>query len=222
LLAGYLAQTFGLRHTSSATSAFITYMLVVLVPLIGFVVLGRRLHRLTLIGVALAVAGLVLLTGGGGGGFGRGELLTLVCALCFAAHIVVLGEVATRHDPVRITAIQAITVGVGCGLPGLFVGGYGFPATATAAAAFTGVFATALAFLLMVDAQRVVPPARAALVLLLEPVFAGVLGYANGESLGAAGLAGAALILTAVVVAEVLPDWKGLTGAATSENNDHY
>jgi drug/metabolite transporter (DMT)-like permease len=177
---------------------------------------------LTLAGVVIAVIGLALLTGGGGGGFGRGELLTLLCALCFAAHIVVLGEVANRHDPVRITAVQAITVGVGCGLPGFALGGYGFPTEAVTAAAFTGVFATAVSFLLMVDAQRVVAPARAALVLLLEPVFAGILGYVDGESLGAAGLAGAALILVAVVVAEVLPDWNRLTRAPTSENNGHY
>jgi drug/metabolite transporter (DMT)-like permease len=205
LLVGYLMQTFGLQYTTSATSAFITYLLVVLVPVIGFVVFGRRPPRLTLAGIALAICGLALLTGGADTGFGRGEAYTLVCAACFAAHIVILGEVADRHDPVRFTAIQVLTVGVACGIPGFALGGYRFPAEAVVAAIFTGVFATAVAFLLMVDAQRVVSPARAALILLLEPVFAGVLGQASGESLGAAGIAGAALILLAVVVAEVLP-----------------
>jgi drug/metabolite transporter (DMT)-like permease len=204
LLAGYVLQTVGLQHTSAAASAFITYLLVVLVPVIGFVALGRRPHPVTFVSIVLAVGGLALLTGGETG-LGRGEVLTLGCALCFAAHIVVLGEVATRHDPVRLTAIQAATVGVGCGIPGLALGGYSFPASAHAAAAFTGVFATAVAFLLMVVAQRVVSPARAALVLLLEPVFAGALSALRGEGLGPAAAAGAALILVAVALDELAP-----------------
>lgn len=205
LLAGYVTQTVGLQYTTSATSAFITYLLVVLVPLIGYVALRRRPSALTLAGVAIAVVGLALLTGGGDTGFGRGEALTVVCAACFAAHIVILGETAPLHDPVRLTAIQALTVGAGCLVAGFATGGYGFPASAWSAAAFTGVFATAVAFLLMVDAQRVVSPSRAALLLLLEPVFAAVLGYATGENLTLAGVAGAVLILVAVVVAEVVP-----------------
>jgi drug/metabolite transporter (DMT)-like permease len=73
------------------------------------------------------------------------------------------------------------------------------------AAAFTGVFATALAFFAMVWAQRVVSPSRAALILLLEPVFAAVLAWATGDGLTASAAAGGVLILAAVVVAEVLP-----------------
>ena len=67
------------------------------------------------------------------------------------------------------------------------------------------MFATALAFLLMVGAQQVVSPARAALVLLLEPVFAALLGWATGDPFTAAAAAGGALVVAAVVVAEVVP-----------------
>jgi len=61
-------------------------------------------------------------------------------------------------------------------------------------------------------AQRVVPPTRAALLLLLEPVFAGVLGYVVGERLGARGLLGAGLILAAVLATELAPRWRGRSG----------
>jgi drug/metabolite transporter (DMT)-like permease len=83
------------------------------------------------------------------------------------------------------------------------------PAGAVAAAAFTGVFATALAFWAMVWAQRVVSPSRAALILLLEPVFAALLSAVAGDPLTAGALAGGALILAAVVVAEVVPAYLG-------------
>lgn len=207
LWGGYAFQTFGLQHTDPSTSAFLTYLLVVIVPVLGLVFLRRSLHWTTTVGIAIAVAGLVLLTGGASAGFGLGEALTLGCAVGFAAHIVILGQTAARHDPVRFTAVQLATVGVGSLVlatlddPGNVV----FGGAPLAAAAFTGVFATALAFLAMVWAQRSVTPSRAALILLLEPVFAALLSWADGDPLSAAGAAGGALILVAVVVAEVLP-----------------
>ncbi|HMS90440.1 MAG TPA: EamA family transporter [Acidimicrobiales bacterium] len=64
LLAGYLLQTEGLRHTTSATSAFITYLLVVLVPLLHSVRTRRPPTGAVVVGVVLSVAGLLLLSGG--------------------------------------------------------------------------------------------------------------------------------------------------------------
>ena len=203
LLVGYLFQTFGLRSTDSSTSAFITYLLVVMVPLMGVVRFRRLPGPNVAVGVVLAVSGLFLLSGGVAG-IGRGELLTVGAALCFALHIVILGEVSGRHDAVRLTMWQALTVGVACLVPGAFApGGYSFDAGVWAAVAFTGVGATALAFWCMAWAQQVVPESQAAIILLLEPVSAGVLGVLVGEDLGWSGAAGAALILVAVVVAEL-------------------
>ncbi len=209
LLLGYVLQTVGLQYTSSATSAFITYMLVVFVPLLALVLLRRRPHPVTLAGIAVAVVGLVLLTdpGGEGTGLGRGEVLTLGCALAFAAHVVILGETAHRHDPIRLAAIQVAVVGAGCLVPGAALGGYRFPMVALAAAVGTALFATAVAFVLQVGGQATVPPARAALLLLLEPVFAALLASLTGEVLSALQLGGAGLILVAVVLSETVPEW---------------
>lgn len=207
-LLGYVFQTVGLQYTTSSSSAFITYLLVVLVPLIDAVVVRRPPGPLIIVGVALAVVGLVLLSGGTSG-FGKGEWLTLVCAASFAAHLVLLDRVTSLHDPVRLTFWQVLTVGTACLLPGFWSGGYGFGAGPWLAAAFTGVGATAVAVLCMVWAQRVVPPARTALLLLLEPVFAAILGYIVGDRLGGRGFLGAGLILTAVLLTELLPVWRG-------------
>jgi drug/metabolite transporter (DMT)-like permease len=203
LLVGYVAQTVGLQYTTAATSAFITYMLVVFVPLLSYAVTRERPHALVIAGVALAVVGLGLLTGGADVGFGRGEVLTLGCAVAFGIHLVFLGEVAARHDPIRLTTVQLATVGGACLAPAA-VQGLALDAPALGAAAFTGVFATAVSFLAMVWAQRIVSPSRAALILLLEPVFAALLSAVTGESITATSALGGALILLAVVVAEVL------------------
>lgn len=208
LLAGFVLQTAGLRHTTAAASAFITYLLVVLVPLIAAVRTRRWPSRNVVVGVALAVAGLTALSGGAGG-LGRGEVLTLACALGFALHIIVLGQVSARHDAVRLTFWQVLTVGLACLVPGAFAGsgagaGYHFDGGVWGAAVFCGVGATAVAFWCMSWAQRVVPETQAAIILLLEPVSAGLLGELRGDHLGWRGGAGAGLILAAVVLAELV------------------
>lgn len=224
LLAGYVLQTVGLQYTSSATSAFVTYLLVVFVPVLGFLVFRRRPHPVTLAGIAVAIGGLVLLTdpGGSGPGFGRGELLTLGCAVAFAGHVLILGETAHRHDPIRLAAIQVAVVAAGCSVPGLWMGGYALSAPAAGAAVATALFATGLAFVLQGTGQRTVPPARAALILLLEPVFAGLLAGVTGDPLGAVQVAGAGLILGAVAISELVPTWldrRSDLGEAAADND---
>lgn len=205
LVAGYLLQTFGLRSTTTTTSAFITYLLVVIVPVFVAVSERRAPERRVVAGVAIAVAGLALLSGAGGARVGSGELLTLACAFGFAAHLIVVGRGTARIDPIRFTFIQVLTVGVLCAVPGVALGGYQVPGSVWVAAAFTGVFATAVAFFCMVYGQRSVSTTRAALIMLLEPLSAGVLGALTGEDLGAVRAAGAVLILIAILVVEVLP-----------------
>ena len=204
LLAGYLVQTVGLQYTTTSVSAFVTYLLVVMVPVLSAVVLRRPPRRATLAGVALATAGLFLLTGHGTGiGLGKGELLTLGCAAAFAVHIVLLAELSPRHDTVRLTAVQLAVVSGTCAVPGLVLGGYGFTARAWLAAAYTGAAVSALGFALQVWGQRRVGPTRTSLLLMLEPVSAAFVGVLIGERLGWVGGAGAALILAGIAVAEL-------------------
>jgi drug/metabolite transporter (DMT)-like permease len=83
-------------------------------------------------------------------------------------------------------------------------------ALAVFAVVFTGVACSAIALPLQLWGQRRIPASRAALILLAEPVFAGIAGYLNGERLGALRIAGAAVILVGIAVSEI--------GAASRES----
>lgn len=208
LLIAYALQTVGLHDTSPASSAFITYLLVVFVPLFTAVRTRRPPTPPILVGVTLAVVGLWILSGGVAG-FGRGELLTLGCAVFFGLHIIVLGEVAHRHDPFRFTFWQIATVSIACFVPPVVGGGdiaaaFRFDSGVWAAIVVCGIGATAIAFWCMSWAQTVVPVSLAAIVLLLEPVSAAFLDELTGESLGWRGATGAVVILAAVIVTELL------------------
>jgi drug/metabolite transporter (DMT)-like permease len=203
LTAGYVLQTVGLQYTTSSVSAFLTYLLVVFVPVIVAITTRRLPPWPTVVGVSLAVAGLALLGGGPDVGWGRGEVLTLVCALAFAVHLLVLGDAAPRLPVAALSMVQFAVVAGVLVVPGLFAGGYAMGAGAWAAAAYTGVVTTAVALGLQAWGQRRVSATRAALLLMLEPVSAAVLGFATGERLGVAGGTGALLILAGILVSEL-------------------
>ena len=202
LLAGYVFQTVGLQYTTASVSAFITYLLVVMVPVMAAIALRRPPALPTSIGVVVATVGLFLLAGGTYR-LGRGELLTLGCAIAFAAHIVLLADLAPRFDTARLNAVQMLVVGGGCAVPGLFLGGYDFTARAWFAAVYSAAAVSALAFGLQVWGQRRVGPTHTALLLMIEPVSAAALGYVSNERLDATGWLGAFLILLGIVISEV-------------------
>jgi len=202
LAVGYVLQTVGLQRTSASVSAFITYLLIVLVPLISALVLRRRPKASALVGVVLGTLGLVLLTGGVRD-LGSGEILTLGCALAFAVHVLLLSELAPRHDALRLNATQLAVVAAVCVGPGLVFGSFRLPLPALFAAAFTGVAASAVALGLQVWAQTRLSAVRVSMLLLVEPVSAALLGLATGERLGRVGLIGCAVILVGIVVSEL-------------------
>jgi drug/metabolite transporter (DMT)-like permease len=201
LLAGYLFQTIGLQYTTSSVSAFITYLLVVLVPVLSAIVLRRPPELPVVGGVVLATLGLVLLSGGVSH-IGKGELLTVGCALAFAVHILLLAEAAPRFPTAALNAVQVGVVGVVCLVVGLFTGGFAFPLKAWLAAIYTGAAVSAGAMGLQVWGQRRVGPSRTSLLLMVEPVSAAVLGAFLGDHLGWEGGIGAALILGGILLAE--------------------
>lgn len=202
LATGYLFQTAGLQFTTATNSAFITGLLVAFTPLLAAVFLHRPVTPTTLAGVVIAIGGLFALTGGLDS-LGRGDVLTIGCAIAFAGHVIVLDVYSPRFGLVAYTAVQMAVVAVLCGLLVPFTGVGTFSMTAVLAVVFTGIFASAIAFWLQAYGQRYVGPSRTALLLLMEPVFAGILGYMVGDRLGVGGVLGALLILAGTGIAEI-------------------
>jgi len=202
LFVGYATQTVGLQYTSPSTSAFITGLYVVITPVIEGLVYRRLPGRAVWCGIALATLGLYLLTGASVH-LGRGELLTLACAVLFASHIVYLGAYVRRLPPAAFTGIQLAMVAL-LSIPPTAVQGVGtLTALAVFAVVFTGIACSAVALPLQMWGQVRIPASRAALILLAEPVFAGIAGYLTGERLGAVRLVGAAVILVGIAVSEI-------------------
>ena len=197
----YFCQNLGLQHTSTSNSAFITGLFAVTTPVIEAIIFRRSPRSAIWIAVAMSVLGLFLLTGAEPT-LGFGDSVTLVTALLFGFWFVSIGMFANRVDVICLTAVQLAAIAA-FSLPIAFVEGFGsLSSDATVGILLTGIGCSAVAFSLSVWAQRTIDPSRASLLNLLEPVVAGVIGYAVGERLGFVGYLGAALILAAIVVAE--------------------
>jgi drug/metabolite transporter (DMT)-like permease len=207
--AGFLLQTFGLQHTTPARSGFFTGMAVLFVPFIALAFLKRRPRAQAWAGVALAVAGLLLLTRPWSDGLSAatrlGDLLTLGCAVAYAVDIVYTSEWSAKHALSLLTLVQiAVVLAFSLAALPFETRRLVFDARLAAVVAFTAVPMTAGAYFVMNWAQRHTTAVRAALIYALEPVAAAVFShYWFGERLTLLDWAGGGLIALGVVVAEV-------------------
>jgi drug/metabolite transporter (DMT)-like permease len=203
LAAGYALQTAGLERTSVSGTGFVTGMYVVLTPLIALVLFRSSIGAAAWVGVALSTAGLVMLAGVHGSA--AGDLLVLAGAAVYSLQIVLMERFAPRYDAVAFTLVEMVAACVGLLVVALALGDLGVPRgwTVWGALLVTGVFASALAYLVQAWAQRRTSATRTALAFTMEPVFAALFGYTlAGDRLGALGWGGCAVILAGIVVAE--------------------
>jgi drug/metabolite transporter (DMT)-like permease len=197
-------QTAGLERTTVSSTGFITGLYVVLTPLFGLVLFRTRVGFEVWAGVVLSLVGLGMLSGVHVGST-TGDALVLASTSAQALQIVMVERYANRYDAIALTLVEMATCCVGFLAIALVLGDLSLPHgwTVWGALVVTGVFASALAYLIQVWAQRRMSAARIALVFALETVFAGLFGYwLSGDRLGLLGWGGCAAILGGIVLAE--------------------
>jgi drug/metabolite transporter (DMT)-like permease len=205
LTGGYLSQTYALQHTSASNAGFITGLFVVLTPVLGALLLREHVVPLAWGAAGVSALGLYLLSGTNG--LHEGDALALLCAVCFAAHILVTGRGVRSHNLGALLAVQLGTCGLTCLIAGAAAGQLEAPSGGKVWSALlvTALIASALGFFVQSYAQQHASPARTALILASEPAFAGLFGYVHGDRLTAINWFGAGLIMAAIVGIEVLP-----------------
>ncbi len=209
LAAGYALQTAGLERTTVSAAGFVTGMYVVLTPVFAFALFRLRPGIAVWLGVALAVVGLAMLSGVSAGSV-TGDLMVLAAAALYALQIALMERFAPRYDALAFTTAEMVAAFAGFTVIAVAAGQVELPrgATVWGALLVTGIFASALGYLVQTWAQQRTSATRTALLFSLEPVFAGIFGYAlAGDRLGLLGWAGCAVILSGIAVAE--PDAAG-------------
>lgn len=208
LFGGFAFQTYGLRLTSPAKSAFLTGMTSIVAPILAAVVYRIRPGVSEVAGVFVSVTGLALMTLEGPlGSLRSGDLLTLLGAVSFAAHIVTLGHFSEAM-PFEVLSVSQVAAAALCAYALLGTEPPQFVASASVIVAVlvTGLLCTALAFTVQAWAMQYTTATRTAIIYMFEPVVAWMASYAlTGEGLSARAASGAALILLGIVLVELKP-----------------
>jgi len=233
LAMGYQFQTTGLARTTPSKSAFITGLMVVMVPLLSMIPVlrppGARPPRWNVfLGAALAFTGIVLLTAPAAGSasgtasllgeaarllpdltsINLGDVLTLGCALGFAFHCLALSHVSPRiaFQPLALLQVGFCAVFMALSMPLIEHPQIAWTPRLAVALGVAALLATAAAFSIQSWAQSVLPPTHIALLLTLEPVFAWITSFlVMGERLGLRPGCGALLILAGIALTELMP-----------------
>lgn len=208
--AGFGTQTLGLSITTASKAAFITGLSVVLTPMVAAAWFRARVPARAWAAAAVAVAGLGLMTlrSGEVAGVNAGDLWVLGTALAYALYVVYLGRVADRGPALALAGMQHLPMAALAWIWAIPDVGRlpQVPLEAYAAVLYLAVICTAVIAVLQVYAQRVVPAHLAALIFVLEPVFASLFAYLLlGERLGPLGWAGGSLVIVAMAIAELRP-----------------
>jgi drug/metabolite transporter (DMT)-like permease len=229
LAAGYQFQTLGLVHTTPSKSAFITGLVVVLVPLFSIVPAlrppGARSPRWNaFLGAAVAFIGILLLTAPPAASsagsstvsmlmpdfssINIGDVLTFGCSIAFAFHCIALGHASPRipFQPLAILQIGFCALFMAASLPFIEQPRVHFTPRLAIALLIAASLATAAAFSVQSWAQSILPTTPMALILALEPAFAWITSFlVTGERLGLVPAIGALLILSGIGLTELVP-----------------
>ena len=193
--------------TSVANATLLSNLAPVFVTVIGVLFLKAKISRIFALGLALALAGVVILKGGPaalGTGDLSGDGIAVISAFFYGCYILAIGRLRSRFDTIRIMLWSTASAAV-CVFPlGFFYEGHMLPATLYGWSMVLG-----LAFISHASGQVAItyalaylPPAFSSLTLLLQPVVAAILAWTLlSEPIGPMQALGGAVVLAGIMTA---------------------
>ncbi|MBO5364579.1 MAG: DMT family transporter [Clostridia bacterium] len=210
-------QTAGMVYTSPGKSGFITALYMVFIPIVRLFA-GKRPSVAVWAAVAVAVCGMYLLCIDTDFSINYGDVLTLICAFFFTAHILVIDKFSPMVDGVKLSCLQFFVCGL-IGIVAMFFDTPAFRMDAVIACwkpiCYSGILSCGVAYTLQVVAQKYTDPTSASILMSLESVFSTLstvvlvaLGWElTGGALSGREIAGCVLMFVAILLVQ-LPDLK--------------
>ena len=211
MLVGFVTQMIGLDEINPAVSAFLTSLYVVFTALITIFMTKSQPSRVLMFGVLLATFGAGFIQGPPHLTWGFGEVMTVVCAVFFAGHVLIIGYFAKKIDPIKLSIIQFFVAGLlSLGIAiSLELITWAMITTTLVPLLYAGVMSTGVAYTLQVVAQQHAHSSHAAIILSLEGAFALLGGWLLlDEQLPARGLFGCALMLAGMLFSQLIPSFR--------------
>ena len=206
LYSGYSFQTVGLLYTTPAHSGFITGLFVVFTPLLETIILRRKPSLIITVSLILSTVGLFLISyQPDTKGINLGDFLSLICAIIYSFHLVFLDRYSKKFDVLNLAFLQVASVSVYSFITLFILKSNVYPISSSAIKGIilTGLFATALCYLLQTKYQRITTATQAAIIFTMEPLFAGIFSYLLwNEIFSFYSITGGMLILTGMIISQ--------------------
>lgn len=212
-------QQFGIKYTTVGKAGFITTLYIIFVPLAG-VFFKKRVAAVVWVAAFMAAVGMYLLCMTESFRPGMGDILVFLCAVVFAAHIMIVDYYAPQTDGVIVSCIQFAVCGVVCSICALI---WGNPALShimdgMGTLLYAGVLSCGVGYTLQLVGQKGVNPTVAALIMSLESVVATVSGWiaykigflGTDQTLTGRQIAGCVIVFAAVVLVQLPGEWFAL------------
>lgn len=191
--------------TDAGKAGFITALYVVLVPVFGLF-FKRKVSLPTWIAVVLSVVALYLLCIKGDFSLAPGDLLVLVCAVCFAVHILVIDHFTAYCDGVKLSCLQFLFAGIISTICMFIFEDVDFAAILSCALPllYVGIFSCGVGYTLQILAQKNSNPTVVTILLSLESVFAVIAGaIILKQQMTVREYIGCAIMFAAVILAQI-------------------
>lgn len=191
--------------TDAGKAGFITALYVVLVPVFGLF-FKRRVSLPVWIAVACSVVALYLLCIKGDFSLAAGDLLILVCAVCFAVHILVIDHFTAYCDGVKLSCLQFLFAGIISAVCMFLFEDVDFAAiwSCILPLLYVGIFSCGVGYTLQILAQKDSNPTVVTILLSLESVFAVIAGaIILHQQMTAREYIGCVVMFVAVILAQI-------------------
>ena len=177
-----------------------------MVPILG-VFIGKKIPKIIWLCVALAIVGFFLLCVKDGFSVSKGDVLVLICALCYSVHIMVIDHFTSKNvDGVKMSCIQFLVAAVVLS-PLMIViehPSMDIILSAWVTIGYAGILSSGVGYTLQIVAQKDTDPTTATLIMSLESVFAALSGWLIlKEVLLPKEILGCVLVFVAVILAQV-------------------
>ena len=203
---GIAAYPNGVAASGRAGFLTATYVIMVAVCAKFF---GKKLHPIVWLSVIGCIAGMYLLCMSEGlSGLYIGDLLLLICAICYTCHILMIDRF-THIDSIKMSCVQFLVCTILSAIGMLIFESPDLPALSDAwfEIFYAGVMSSGVAYTLQMAGQKHAEPAVASIVMSLESVFAALAGWIIlKERLNTLELIGCGLVFAAVIFAQ-LPEF---------------
>ena len=222
----YIFQTYGLKYTTASKNAFLTTSYVVMVPFLNWMISRKKPDSYGIFAAFLAIVGIGFLSLQGDMSINPGDLLTLMCGVFFALHLIYIDRFTVKSDPIILTVLQIGVSGILSWICAPLVDG-ALPSIQGGQAMselvmsllYLGIASTMVGFLLQNIGQKYTEPSTAALLLSMESVFGVLFSVLMlGEVLSVRMAYGCILIFVAIIISETKIEF--LQGRRLKKNED--